>query len=134
MKCNNCGRIEAHPPCECGGRFYQEKGVGASEPVSITSLHVEILDLLRRVGSVDSKHAAPKQFIAQRLNDGSPRISGNSVSGRLSELRGMRYVDCRPEVEDRFDPKTMQKVKVAKFYWWVTDKGMELLKEKVEAK
>jgi len=134
MRCKDCGFVVIRPTCpKCGGELYQEKGTGAMESVTITPLHLDVLDILAKIGARDPQHAAPKWFIAQRLNSDQPRLSGNSVSGRLSELKGMDYADCRPDTEEKWDRNAGTKVRVLTWYWWITDKGMELLKEKVEA-
>lgn len=81
----------------CGGRFpvdvplARRKGEGAHyawRMKTLSRLHKEILRILYEHG------ALPKRKIQGFLFREGIRVSGNSLSGRLSELAGMGYIEC----------------------------------------
>ncbi|RLE86802.1 MAG: hypothetical protein DRJ67_06355 [Thermoprotei archaeon] len=114
----------------CKQAFYvdvpleRRKGAGAhyaKQIKKLSPLHEEILQLLAEYGPCTKRRLGG--LLAQR----GRRISGNSLSGRLSELLGMGLVKCyRTEVRE-VDPETKKFRFVKKPVWELTEKGVEYI-------
>ena len=111
IRCPNCGKtfsINLDIPS-------QPKGVGAHYAKKIkklSPLHKQILEILRKHGEL------PKWRIGRILfEEYGRRVSGNSLSGRLSELLGMGLVSCR-RVRVKVYDKRMQKYRFVKKPMW----------------
>jgi len=110
----------------CGHSFYVEvkreraKGLGAHYARQIerlTPLHMAILKLLAREGPLS------KEEIRRLLEAQGIKKSGNSISGRLSELAGLRLVEVRNTRVREIDPSTKEFRFVSKPIWFITDVG-----------
>jgi len=110
----------------CHQAFYvdvplaRSKGSGAhyaKEISKLSPLHLEILEILAENGPLT------KRKLGALLAKRGRRVSGNSLSGRLSELLGMGLVRCyRTEVRE-IDPETKQFRFVKKPVWEITEEG-----------
>jgi repressor of nif and glnA expression len=116
---------------KCGHIFSVEilrenpKGTGAHYGrviKKLSPLHKEILLLLSLYGPM------PKRRIASLLHERGIRLSGNSLSGRLSELLGAGYVKTTREAVKLYDEKSMQFRYVRLPVWSITEKGKNILK------
>jgi len=119
---------------KCGHKFLVEvkremkKGRGAWYSFKIkklTPLHEHILMVLYKHGPL------PKRRIGGILADEGRRVSGNSLSGRLSELAGLGLIECEWSEVKLFDANTMtfrfRKLPV----WRLTRRGIIYVKEKL---
>ena len=111
VKCPNCGKtfsLNLDIPS-------QPKGVGAHYARKIkklSPLHRQILEILKKYGEL------PKWRIGRILfEEYGRRVSGNSLSGRLSELLGMGLVSCK-RTEVRVYDKKQQKYRFVKKPVW----------------
>jgi len=120
-------------PIKCG-RFYQDKGAGAVDPVPIAEIHLRALQMLKMICAFDEDSAAPMYYIRKELAWRGMNLSSGTVSGRLSELKGMGYSDFVMKPLTEWNPETHRTEFGVKPFHWITSKGLELLKEKVEAK
>jgi len=116
----------------CGQRFTVDvsrerpKGAGAhygKEIRRLTPLHLEILGILAESGE------CTKRRIGAILAERGRRVSGNSLSGRLSELLGMGLVTCRRTKVREVDPETKSFRFVKKPVWSITREGIRKLLE-----
>jgi len=121
VRCPKCGhRFTVKVPRE------REKGEGAHYADKIrklSPLHIEILQLLAERGSLT------KARIGGILAERGRRVSGNSLSGRLSELAGLGYVECEYTEVKLYDAKTMKFRFVKKPLWRITELGRRVLEE-----
>jgi hypothetical protein len=117
---------------KCGHKFVveipreREKGEGAhyAEKIrKLSPLHIEILQLLAE------KESLTKARIGGILAERGRRVSGNSLSGRLSELAGLGYVECEYTEVKLYDAKTMKFRFVRKPVWRITELGKRVLEE-----
>lgn len=117
----------------CGFTFIHEvsrerpKGAGAwygREITRLTELHEEILRVLYEEGP------STKRRLGGLLADRGRRVSGNSLSGRLSELAGAGYVRCEWTEVRVYDEEARQFRFVKKPVWFLTEKGIQYLREK----
>jgi len=119
VKCPKCGhKFIVKVPRE------REKGLGAhyaDKIKKLTPLHLEILHILAENGP------STKARLGGLLADRGRRVSGNSLSGRLSELAGLGYVECSFAEVKLFDHKTMKFRFVKKPVWSITEKGRRVL-------
>jgi len=115
---------------KCGHKFTVKvprempKGWGAhyAEKIrKLSPLHLEILRVLAERGPM------PKSRLGGLLAERGRRVSGNSLSGRLSELAGLGLVDCDFTEVRLFDAKTMKFRFVKKPVWSITEKGRRVL-------
>mgnify|MGYP000188543945 FL=1 len=115
---------------KCGHIFYvdvsfeRRKGTGAHyarQIKKLSPLHEEILQLLAEYGPCTKRRLGG--LLAQR----GRRISGNSLSGRLSELLGMGLVKCYRTKVREVDPETKKYRFVKKPVWELTEKGTEYI-------
>ena len=107
--CPNCGAgIEV--------QAINRKGQGAAYAGQIKTLgpmRITILEILSDVGAISMQTSIPKKFIGAMIFNKGIKISGNALSGRLSELLGMGLVKMvhrqiklhHPEGEFKFRPK-----------------------------
>jgi len=96
------------------------KGRGAhyaSQIEVLSPLHMEILKILAQVGP------ATKRRIGAILAERGHKVSGNSLSGRLSELRGLGLISMRYEEVKVYDRKTMQFRFKRTPVWYLTPRG-----------
>jgi len=122
---------------KCGHTFEVDlrKGKGAhyvTRDFKPSSLHLlimrSILEIVREKGQ-----GASKEEIRARLEEKGRRITGNSLSGRLSELLRAGYVEV-VFTEVRKQPSRTPPYKFRKTpLWYLTDKGFRLLQEKALA-
>lgn len=121
VHCPYCGRwLVVEVPRE------RPKGAGAHYAHRIrrlSPLHVEILRVLRELGPM------PKRRIQGALFDRGVRVSGNSLSGRLSELAGMGYVECRTERVRLLDRESMRFRFRRTPVWYLTERGRRYVDE-----
>jgi hypothetical protein len=119
VKCPKCGhKFIVEVPRE------REKGEGAhyAEKIrKLTPLHEEILEILALHGPLT------KAKIGGILADRGRRVSGNSLSGRLSELAGLGLVECKYTEVRLYDAKTMKFRFVERPVWHLTEKGKRVL-------
>jgi repressor of nif and glnA expression len=120
---------------KCGHRFVvevpreREKGEGAhyAEKIrKLSPLHIEILQILAEKGSLT------KARIGGILAERGRRVSGNSLSGRLSELAGLGYVECKYTRVKLYDAKRMVFRFVKKPVWEITELGRRVLGEELK--
>lgn len=122
----------------CGHEFWvkgprsRPKGAGAHyarEISKLSRLHLAILEVLAKHGS------STKKRIGAILAERGIRVSGNSLSGRLSELRGMGLVNVQYTEVREVDPETKKFRFDKKPVWSISEQGRlelemyELLKE-----
>ena len=91
--------------------FSHKKGEGAHYSSQITKLspmHHHILNVLKQSGAVSVDTAIPKRLIGAKLAESNIRVSGNVISGRLSELLGMGYVGMARRRIELYDRATMK--------------------------
>jgi len=89
VKCPRCGFIfEVF--------FERGKGLGArtSGPPRLGPLHEKILSVLEERRAFTPESGLPKRTIAAILHERGVKVSGNSLSGRLSELAGWGFIKC----------------------------------------
>lgn len=118
--------------CPYCGRWFEvnmEKGKGAyytRRDFRPTGLHKLILRAVKEI--VASKQGgATKQEIERWLGERGRKISGNSLSGRLSELLGAGYLEVQ-YTEVRLYDEASKKYRFKKTpIWFLTDKGLQLL-------
>jgi hypothetical protein len=123
------------PVCpNCGGNLYQDKGAGAVDPVPIAEIHLRALQMLKMICAFDEDSAAPMYYVRKELAWRGMNLSSGTVSGRLSELKGMGYSDFVMKPLTEWNPETHRTEFGVKPFHWITPKGLELLKEKVIAK
>jgi hypothetical protein len=119
VKCPKCGhKFIVEVPRE------REKGEGAhyAERIrKLSPLHEEILEILALYGPLT------KAKIGGILADRGRRVSGNSLSGRLSELAGLGLVECKYTEVRLYDAKTMKFRFVERPVWHLTEKGKRVL-------
>ena len=114
----------------CGHGFFVEvrrsarKGEGAHYAYRIkrlTQTHLAILRVLKERGPL------PKRRLVGILNDMGIRISGNALSGRLSELNGLGYVRMFYGRIKLLDKRTMQFRYRKVPFWEITPEGLRAL-------
>jgi len=113
---------------KCGHRFpvrlERPKGAGAHYAGGIkrlTPLHREILEILAEQGPMT------KRRLGGLLAERGRRVTGNSLSGRLSELLGLGYVAVEKAEVREVDPESRQFRFVKKPVWRITPAGLEAL-------
>jgi len=115
---------------KCGHRFVvrvpreRPKGEGAhyAEKIKkLSPLHEEILQILALYGPLT------KSRLGGILAERGRRVSGNSLSGRLSELAGLGLVECKYAEVKLYDAKTMKFRFVEKPVWRITERGRRVL-------
>jgi repressor of nif and glnA expression len=120
---------------KCGHRFVVEvprerpKGEGAhyaDKIKKLSPLHVEILQILAEKGPLT------KARLGGILAERGRRVSGNSLSGRLSELAGLGYVECEYTKVKLYDAKTMTFRFKRKPVWKITELGRRVLEEELK--
>jgi len=120
VRCPYCGR-----EFELRDIYYHRKGKGAWYSKKIKRLsrhHIEILRVLYK-----ENRPLPKRVLVRILNEGGVRISGNALSGRLSELKGLGLVDMFYRRVKVYDKKSMSFRFRKKPHWILTEKGREKL-------
>jgi hypothetical protein len=121
VRCPKCGhRFTVKVPRE------KPKGEGAhyAEKIKkLSPLHYEILYVLAVKGSLT------KSRIGGILAERGRRVSGNSLSGRLSELAGLGYVECEYTRVKLYDAKSMKFRFVRKPVWRLTEQGKRVLED-----
>jgi hypothetical protein len=121
VRCPKCGhRFTVKVPRE------KPKGEGAhyAEKIKkLSPLHYEILYVLAVKGPLT------KARIGGILAERGRRVSGNSLSGRLSELAGLGYVECEYTEVKLYDAKSMKFRFVRKPVWRITDLGRAVLED-----
>jgi len=89
VRCPKCGFIF---------QVYLERAKGAGArtagPPRLGPLHERILSVLEEREAFDLKSGLPKRVISAILHDKGIKVSGNSLSGRLSELAGWGFIEC----------------------------------------
>jgi hypothetical protein len=115
VRCPRCGHefyVDVHSP--------RQKGEGARyapEIKRLTPLHVAILSVLAERGPMTKKR------LGAILAEEGRRVSGNSLSGRLSELLGLGLVECKYTEVKEVDPDSKQFRFVKKPVWSITESG-----------
>jgi len=122
---------------KCGHRFVVKvpreapKGWGAhyaDKIKKLSPLHVEILQVLAEQGPLT------KSRIGAILAERGRRVSGNSLSGRLSELAGLGYVECKFARVKLYDAKRMAFRFVKKPVWKITELGRAALEKELKGR
>ena len=129
-------RVLARCP-HCGHTFEievsQKKGRGAHygrEIEKLGFLHIKILEILE-----DNLQGLTKREISRILYEEGYKYSGNSISGRLSELLGAGLVEMRYGIIELFDKREKKWRPRKTPIWSITLKGLLRLakeKEKIE--
>lgn len=117
VRCPYCGR-EFSVVVTCK----QVKGSGAKYAYKIKTLgrlHKLILRLLFEKGDMT------KREISRSLANLGVYVSGNSLSGRLSELNGMGLIAFKYTKVKLYDKKRMKFRFVKKPLWYLTEEGLE---------
>jgi len=117
-----------HQPFYIDVSVERTKGSGAhyaSEIKRLTPLHEEILQVLAECGP------STKRRIGAILAERGRRVSGNSLSGRLSELLGLGLVVCYRTKVREVDPETKTYRFVLKPVWALSEKGKEYITRKL---
>jgi arginine repressor len=103
------------------GAYYTRKDFVPS------NLHVEIMKTIRTIVS-RKMNGVTKQEIENYLKNKGINISGNSLSGRLSELLGAGYLEVKYTQVQYLDEKT-KKYRFKKTpIWYLSVKGAEYIK------
>lgn len=118
VRCPRCGHVfEVN--------VEQRKGRGAhygEEIKRLGRIHVAVLQVLAERNSWMTKKA-----IGAALAERGLRVSGNSLSGRLSELLGAGYVEMIHGEVREFDPEEKRYRFVKKPLWRITPEGLKAL-------
>ena len=112
------------PRCGCEFEVDLTKGKGAhyaQEIRKLSPLHLDILEIL------DLHGPCTKKRLGAILAEKGRRVSGNSLSGRLSELLGMGLVEVERTAVREVDPETKAYRFVRKPVWRITRHGREAL-------
>jgi arginine repressor len=122
VKCPKCGHYFEVDLTKGKGAYYTRKDFTPS------NLHEQILKAIRTIVS-QKMNGATKQEIENYLKNRGINISGNSLSGRLSELLGAGYVEVKYTQVQYLDEKT-KKYRFKKTpIWYLSIKGVEYIKK-----
>jgi arginine repressor len=124
VKCPKCGHYFEVDLTKGKGAYYTKKDFTPSH------LHEEILKAIRIIVS-HKLNGATKQEIENYLKNKGINISGNSLSGRLSELLGAGYVEVKYTRVQYIDAKTKKYRFKRTPIWYLSMKGFEYIKDKV---
>jgi DNA-binding HxlR family transcriptional regulator len=110
----------------CGFTFEVDmsKGKGAhyaAEIQRLSELHLLILEILKTHGPCTKKR------LGALLAEQGRRVSGNSLSGRLSELLGLGLVEVTRTQVREYDPAEKRYRFVKKPVWSITKRGEQVL-------
>jgi hypothetical protein len=97
-----------------------------------TELHVLVMLAIRDIVSRTGRGALKTEIERWLLARGR-QVSGNSVSGRLSELLGAGYVECEYTKVQVYDEKAKRFRFKRAPRWYLTQKGVEYLKAREPA-
>jgi hypothetical protein len=126
VKCPKCGHIFEVPMRKGQGAYYT---VAEFHP---TELHVLVMQAIRDIVR-EKGRGATKTEIERWLLARGRRVSGNSVSGRLSELLGAGYVEVEYTKVQVYDEKTRRFRFKRSPCWYLSQKGVEYLKAREPA-
>ena len=124
VRCPKCGhRFTVKVPRERA----KDEGAHYAEKIrKLSPLHYEILYVLAVKGPLT------KSRIGGILAERGRRVSGNSLSGRLSELAGLGYVECEYAEVKLYDAEKMKFRFVRKPVWHITELGKRVLRQHVK--
>ena len=126
VKCPHCGHVFEVPMRKGQGAYYT---VAEFHP---TELHTLIMQAIRDIVSRTGRGALKTEIERWLLARGR-HVSGNSVSGRLSELLGAGYVECEYTKVQVYDEKAKKFRFKRTPRWYLTQKGVEYLKAREPA-
>ena len=126
VRCPNCGHVFEVQMKKGQGAYYTAADFHPSELHDL--IMVAIRDIVREKG-----RGALKTEIERWLLARGRRVSGNSVSGRLSELLGAGYVECEYVKVQVYDEKSKKFRFKRAPRWYLTQKGVEYLKAREPA-
>ena len=121
VKCPHCGHTFEVSMKKGQGAYYTAADFHPSELHDL--IMVAIRDIVREKG-----RGALKTEIERWLLARGRRVSGNSVSGRLSELLGAGYVTVEYVKVQVYDEKTRSFRFKRTPRWYLSAKGVEYLK------
>jgi len=122
VKCPRCGHYFEVDLTKGKGAYYTKKDFTPSH------LHEEILKAIKIIVS-HKLNGATKQEIENYLKNKGINISGNSLSGRLSELLGAGYVEVKYTQVQYLDEKTKKYRFKRTPIWYLSVKGVEYIKK-----
>jgi len=121
VRCPNCGHTFEVPMRKGQGAYYT---AGEFHP---TELHVLVMQAIRDIVR-EKGRGALKTEIERWLLARGRRVSGNSVSGRLSELLGAGYVTVEYVKVQVYDEKSKKFRFKRTPRWYLSQKGVEYLR------
>jgi hypothetical protein len=121
VRCPNCGHVFEVSMRKGQGAYYTAAEFHPSE------LHVLIMAAIRDIVR-EKGRGALKAEVERWLLARGRRVSGNSVSGRLSELLGAGYVECEYVRVQVYDEKSRKFRFKRTPRWYLTQKGVEYLR------
>jgi hypothetical protein len=121
VKCPHCGYVFEVSMKKGQGAYYTAAEFHPSELHELIMLAIR--DIVRERG-----RGALKTEIERWLLARGRRVSGNSVSGRLSELLGAGYVECEYVKVQVYDEKSKKFRFKRSPRWYLSQKGVEYLK------
>ena len=115
VRCPRCGHVFEVDMSKGKGAHY------AAEIQRLSELHMLILEILKTHGP------CTKRRLGALLAEQGRRVSGNSLSGRLSELLGLGLVEVTRTQVKEYDPAEKRFRFVKKPVWSITPKGEQVL-------
>jgi hypothetical protein len=109
----------------------RQRGTGAhysKEIKRLSNLDIEILQILKASGS-KTKSQLLKTINRQREQDNRRYLTSGGLSGRLSELCGLKLVSMSKGRVEIWDPERMAFRWKTKPVWSITDEGREQLEK-----
>jgi hypothetical protein len=124
VRCPRCGHYFEVNMSKGKGAYYTRKDFTPS------NLHVEIMKAIRTIVS-QKMNGATRRDIETYLRGKGLRISGNALSGRLSELLGAGYLDIEYTQVKVYDERTKQFRFKKTPVWYLSEKGAEYILRKL---
>jgi len=121
VRCPHCGHTFEVPMRKGQGAYYTAAEFHPSE------LHTLIMQAIRDIVR-EKGRGAMKTEIERWLLARGRRVSGNSVSGRLSELLGAGYVTVEYTKVQVYDEKSKKFRFKRSPRWYLTERGAEYLR------
>jgi len=100
--CPNCGHEFDHRQVKGAGAHY------GRDIAKLSPIHQRILMVLRAAEALSPESGVTKRYISKRLAEDNILLTGNSLSGRLSELAGRGEIRMAAAKVRVFDPRTME--------------------------
>jgi len=121
VRCPKCGHVFEVPMRKGQGAYYTAADFHPTELHEMVMLAIR--DIVSRTG-----RGAMKTEIERWLLARGRRVSGNSVSGRLSELLGAGYVEVEYTRVQVYDEKSKKFRFKRTPRWYLTERGAEYLR------